>query len=528
LTILLKNGLIVNTDSVKKGDIIINEGKITSIIYNEKKSTIPVDSNTFSEIIDCSGKYILPGIIDTHVHLRDLNQKNKETIKSGTLAALHGGITSLLAMPNTNPPLSNTDMVIKYQKIIQTDANCKVYVIAGLNEGFTIEEIQKLQKLNVKGLKIYPGGSPSAFPLNWSVLLEAERVLRDLFTNDNIHYEDLSRQFDNFVGEKKAFLQNETNLMNWMRLFFESAKYGIALLFHPDTPINTDERKEKFLNLIKCDISYLEAHSNTFTKLQELLHLLYIFKLVELFQTTEYMKEFNQKNYNLTIEFCHVSCGESVELIHFLQNKLLSKKSSKLYSKRSLEIRIEVTPHHLFLNFEMFPNDYISNIKGIKPEFAKVLCPLRRRADNLELQRLLKEGKISFIGTDHAPHSIEDKSQDFYSVPSGFPGLDTYVLFTLTYIMGNNPMFPSATINLSDFVKYSAQNPSVMFDLKNKGQLKIGYDADITIIEKTNPYKLTENQLYTSAKFSPYLSLPFSLKISHVFLMGKHLIGKSG
>ena len=102
---------------------------------------------------------------------------------------------------------------------------------------------------------------------------------------------------------------------------------------------------------------------------------------------------------------------------------------------------------------------------------------------DLLLLNEFQEGNILLIGTDHAPHTLDEKSQDYLTAPSGFPGFETYSTMLL------NEVF-HFRLSLEKFVKASSENPAKVFNLKNKGFIKEDYDADLVIIDKIPEYSI--------------------------------------
>ena len=90
---ILKNGLIIENNKLIKKDILISDGKILEIR----------DEINGDDVIDCTNLLIMPGAVDVHVHLREPGYEYKETIKTGTLSAAKGGVTTIMPMPNLNP-----------------------------------------------------------------------------------------------------------------------------------------------------------------------------------------------------------------------------------------------------------------------------------------------------------------------------------------------------------------------------------------------------------------------------------------
>jgi len=142
-----------------------------------------------------------------------------------------------------------------------------------------------------------------------------------------------------------------------------------------------------------------------------------------------------------------------------------------------------------------------------------VLPPLRDNKHSHFLFNELKKGNIKLIATDHAPHSLKEKSQKFLKAPSGFPGFETYPLLLIDKVM--NSQLP-----LDIFVKASAENPTNMFNLENKGFIREGYNADLYIVEKVSQSKINTKKFKTKAKYSPFENYITSVKIWKVFLRG--------
>ena len=198
------------------------------------------------------------------------------------------------------------------------------------------------------------------------------------------------------------------------------------------------------------------------------------------------------ENYPI-IHFCHISCQDSYSLI-----------TKALNSNKLLKVTFEVTPHHLFLN---------NKIHFEKPSYAKVLPPLRSEKHNSFLIQELKRGNIDLLATDHAPHTSKEKDKNFLDTPSGFPGFETYPLIVLDRVFKNE-------FSLELFVKITSENPAKIFKLKDKGFIKIGFNADLIIIDQVLGYPIESKKFKSKAKFSPYEKYQTSVQIWKVFLRG--------
>lgn len=140
---LIRNGRVIDPASGKDGiyDVLIEDGIIVSV-----DASIPEGNN---DIIDAAGCFVMPGLVDLHVHFREPGFEYKETIKTGSMAAAHGGVTTVFPMPNTKPVIDSVDMYDKVQKIIDRDAVVNVHQVASVTlgqQGETPVDVAALKK----------------------------------------------------------------------------------------------------------------------------------------------------------------------------------------------------------------------------------------------------------------------------------------------------------------------------------------------------------------------------------------------
>jgi len=146
MRILIKNGHLI--DPINKIDAIMD-----ILIENSKISQVAKEINSKADkVIDAKGKFVAPGLIDMHVHLREPGREDKETIATGTLAALKGGITTVLAMPNTSPAIDSSENVRMVENIIKKTANANVLICAAITKGRLGEELTDAAKLKKAGV----------------------------------------------------------------------------------------------------------------------------------------------------------------------------------------------------------------------------------------------------------------------------------------------------------------------------------------------------------------------------------------
>lgn len=146
MKILIQNGRVLDPASGKDGiyNVMVEDGIITAV-----DNCVPEDAD---EVIDATGKYVMPGLVDLHVHFREPGFEYKETIKTGSMAAARGGVTTVLPMPNTKPVIDSVEMVEKVNEIIKKDAVVNVLQVASVTlgqEGITPVDVEALHDAGV-------------------------------------------------------------------------------------------------------------------------------------------------------------------------------------------------------------------------------------------------------------------------------------------------------------------------------------------------------------------------------------------
>ncbi|HMR15943.1 MAG TPA: amidohydrolase family protein, partial [Mariniflexile sp.] len=164
-TILIKNAHIVNEGSIFNGDLLIEGDYIKEI----SQSISAKSSNV--HVIDAEGKYLLPGAIDDQVHFREPGLTQKATIETESKAAIAGGITSFIEMPNTNPQTTTIEKLEeKFDIAARTSAANYSFMFGGTNDN--LDEILKVDAKNVAGLKLFLGSSTGNMLVDDPMVLE--------------------------------------------------------------------------------------------------------------------------------------------------------------------------------------------------------------------------------------------------------------------------------------------------------------------------------------------------------------------
>ena len=179
--------------------------------------------------------------------------------------------------------------------------------------------------------------------------------------------------------------------------------------------------------------------------------------------------------YNRKLHVLHLSTAEEVEMIR-------KHKSTGL-------ITCETTPQHLLMEAPDIYNKIGS--------FAQMNPPIRTKRHQKELWSGLMDGTINCIATDHAPHTLEEKNLPYGQAPSGMPGVET----SLTLILNE---VSKGKISLKDVVKWMSENPAKLYNIRNKGFLKAGYDADITIIDMDKEKVISNDFMKTKCGWTAF------------------------
>lgn len=247
----LENGRVFTEGSLKETNVAVLNGKISAIARGKFDAV---------KKIDCSGKIILPGLIDVHVHFREPGFEQKEDWLTGSKAALHGGVTTVLDMPNNNPPITSVELLEKKREI----AAKKSMVNFGFYLGATPDNLAEFGKAkNIAGIKVFTGSSTG------SLLVDKEKDIESIFS--------------------------------------AAAKAGKLVAIHAEDNVLIQENEKKAK---KEKLKDPEIHSLIRNGLVEESAVKLVLKL--------------QRKTNARIHFCHISARESIPLLEKQKNELIS------------------------------------------------------------------------------------------------------------------------------------------------------------------------------------------------------------
>lgn len=333
----------------------------------------------------------LPGLIDPHVHLREPGATQKEDFETGTKAAVAGGYTAVLDMPNNPAPTVTPEALEEKMRL----ATGRIFADVGFHFGASAESIKYFSEVSNKvfGLKLYMNHTTG------ELLIEDDAVLNQIFSF--------------WTKEKPILVHAEA----------ETLQKAIALA----------------------------------------------------------------KKYGSRLHVCHVSLKEEIDLIRDAKNS-------------GLDISCEVTCHHLFLTEE--------DGKRLGP-FGLMKPPLRSKMDQDALWQGVDDGTIDMIGSDHAPHTKEEKLDE--KAPNGVPGLETSLPLLLTAVN-------EGRLTKEKVIQLTSANPRRVFAVPEQDETFVEVDMDET-------YVISNEDLQTKCGWSPFAGMKVTGRVKKVVLRGQIVYG---
>jgi len=421
--ILIQNATIINEERKYISDLLIENDRISKIKPNIEDSDIDL-------IIDATNKILLPGLIDDQVHFREPGLTHKGTINSESKAAVAGGITSFIEMPNTFPQTTTIDELTNKFIIAENSSYANYSFMFGATNS-NLEEIKKLNKNNVAALKIFLGSSTG------NMLVDNIEVLKEIFLTTDliivVHSED-----EEIIN---------ANLETY------KSKFGSEIPFEFHSKIRSEEACLKSTR-----------------------------KIIDLAKET-----------NARLHVFHLSTKSESQLF---QNNI------PLKDKR---ITSEVCVHHLWFSEE----DYKE-----KKSLIKWNPSIKTSKDRDGLWEALLSDKIDVIATDHAPHTIEEKSKNYLECPSGGPLVQHSLVSMLEHCSNNK-------ISLEKIVRKMCHNPAILFEIKDRGFIREGYFADLVIVDMNRSWEVNKENILYKCNWSPFEGQTFKSKVLQTFVNGR-------
>ena len=422
---LIKNAQIVNEGKTFSGAVLIDGELIIKVFTGE---SIPEEITKGATVIDAQGKYLMPGAIDDQVHFREPGMTHKGEIATESRAAVAGGVTSYMEMPNTNPQAVTQQLLEqKYMRAAEVSAANYSFYMGATNDN--LEEVLKTNGTDVCGVKVFMGSSTG------NMLVDDETILSEIFRNTKLlvatHCED------------------EPTIIRNTAIYRE--KYGeyVPISAHPK-------------------IRSAEACFKSTSKAIEL-----------------------ASRYGTRLHVLHLSTADEMKLF---DSGPVNKKL----------ITAEVCVHHLWFD----EHDYITHGTRIKWNPA-----IKSAADKAALWEALLADKIDVVATDHAPHTLEEKSNTYFKAPSGGPLVQHSLVAMLE-------MSQHGLITVEKVIEKMCHAPADLFRIDRRGYMREGYYADLVLVDQAKPWVVSPENILYKCGWSPFEGMKFSHRVTHTFVNG--------
>jgi dihydroorotase len=429
---LIENATVVNEMSRYRASVLIRNGIIEKVFRKNEPYKIPA----CAIVIDASDRLLIPGVIDSHVHFREPGLTHKGDMTSESRAAIAGGITSFMDMPNTIPQTTTQELLKEKFAMAgkKSMANYSFYI--GITND-NLDEIMRTNPKRVAGIKLFMGSSTG------NMLVDNYQILVSLFSESPMliaaHCEDEHIIQENTIRFKE--------------------KYGDLIPPHCHAEIRSAEACYKSSSLA-----------------------------VEL-----------AKKYNSRLHILHLSTQQEVSLF---ENTMERQKK---------RITSEVCIHHLFFN----NNDYKNYGNLIKCNPA-----IKTEADRHALFDALIKGYIDTVATDHAPHTIEEKSKTYLQAPSGGPMVQHSLAAMLE-------LCHQGKLTTEKVVEVMCHAPADIFSVEKRGYIREGFYADLVLIDPEKQWTVSNENILYKCHWSLFEGKTFHSSITHTFING-HLAYENG
>ncbi len=421
-SIILKNARIVNESKIIEGDLLIKDGRI------EQLGSI-IDSKAKQEI-DVKGKHIIPGIVDDQVHFREPGLTHKANIATESRAAVAGGVTSFMEMPNTKPQsTTQAKLQDKYNIAAEVSPANYSFFMGATNDN--IDEVLKTDRHEVCGVKIFMGSSTG------NMLVDNAQTLDNIFS-----------QVPMLIA---THCEDEATVRSNMALAKE--KYGEDIPFEQHPIIRSVEA---------CYLSSSMA--------------------IEL-----------AKKYDTRLHILHISTEKELGLF----NNTIPLKDKRITS--------EACVHHMYFNDSYYPT------LG-----SKVKCnpAIKTEKDRQAIFNAVFDGTIDIIATDHAPHTMEEKSGKYASAPSGLPLVQHALNLMLHF-------YHKGEVSLEKIVEKMCHAPAECFRLRERGFLREGYFADFVVVDIDHEWEINKKNIEYKCGWSPLEGVKMKGKVESTYVNGQ-------
>ncbi len=421
-SLLIVNARLVDEGREFEADLYVHNGRIEAIGPD-------LAHRRADRVIDAAGLHLLPGMIDDQVHFREPGLVHKADIASESRAAVAGGVTSFMDMPNTRPPATDLEALeAKYARAERVSVANYSFYLGATNDN--LDAVAGIDPAEHCGVKVFMGASTG------NMLVDDEDSLRGIFahcpTLIATHCEDTPLILDN----ERRF----------------RARYGedVPMTCHP----------------------LIRSHEACYRSSR---------RAVEL-----------AREHGTRLHVLHLTTERELELF----------EAGPVAGKR---ITAEACVHHLLLD----DRDYETLGTRMKCNPA-----VKTRCDRDALRQALTQGKLDVIGTDHAPHTLEEKNQPYFKAPAGLPLVQHALPAALE-------LFHDGVLRLPEVVSKTSHDVARCFRLRERGFLREGYWADLVLVDLRAGLEVRREDLLYKCGWSPFEGCRFRSRIHTTVVSGR-------
>ena len=423
ISTLIKNARIVNQGKTIEADLRIQGQRISHIDTG-------LTANAQDHIIEADGRYLLPGMIDDQVHFREPGLTHKGTIASESRAAVAGGITSYMEMPNVDPATTTIEALEKKYAIAEQHSMANYAFYLGATED-NLEQIQLLDPKKHCGVKVFMGASTG------NLLVENPAALEGIFRESPVL----------IVTHCESGPVIASNLASLKR-----KGKAPTILDHP----------------VIRDTEACYASSSYAVSLA--------------------------KQYQSQLHVLHITTEKELSLF----------EAGPIESKH---ITAEACVHHLWFSDQDYAR--LGNLIKCNPA-------IKSSTDRDALMQALHSNQIDIIATDHAPHTLQEKQQDYYHAPAGLPLVQHALLSLLDHVKHQR-------LSLEQVVEKTAHNPAKRYAVAERGFIQEGYFADLVLVDTEQPTIVTHDSAFYHCRWTPFVNHQFSSNIKSTWINGQQV-----
>lgn len=416
--LVIRQARVVSGTGVREADVAVQDGLVAEVGS--------VGSKGARQEVDAGGLYLLPGVIDSHVHFREPGLEHKEDLESGTRAAVAGGVTTTFEMPNTNPSTTTPEALAdKLARAAgRTWCDHAFYLGATAQNAEHLGDWESLP--GCCGIKMFIGSSTGTLLVDQEV--DMLRVMQSGRKLVAVHAEDEAR-----LVERRKMVEG-----------------GADPSMHP---VWRD---------VESAVIATQRMLRLSSKTGRRLHVL------------------------------HVTTSDEVALL--AQAK-----------KDGVPVTCEATPHNLLLDASMYSD--LGTRLQVNP-------PVRDASHRDAIRKGLREGVFDVVGSDHAPHTLEEKAKPYPSSPAGLPGVQTLLPALLSLVH-------KGELSLSHVVRLTAEHQAKVYGIQRKGHIEPGFDADFVLLNPDEVFVVDKRWLQSRCGWSPFEGQTLFGPPKKVWLRGK-------